>query len=215
MQDPAAVFDNTLSSTYMMRPDSSYKESSRGHALDTGQRRGRPPASRRPDSNIHGRVVVNVHVFGTRNVGLIRSTPLIGLSAFAAAFALMSPVVSFAQPAVPPATPAPPSSNLDVPTTKILAIGRFTAKGTPDKWKPLLPAEVRDTVRLYLAGKIDQWYLKQDQSGVVFMMNVTDPKEALALLGMFPFGRAGLMEFEIIPLGPIAPLRVLLTDSAK
>jgi len=128
---------------------------------------------------------------------------------FVAALAAMSPTVSLAQSA------APASSNLDVPTTKLLAIGSFTAKGTPERWKPLLPSEVRDTVRLYLTGKIDQWYLKQDQSGVVFIMNVTDPKEALALLGQFPFGQAGLMEFQIIPLGPIGPLRVLLTDPAK
>jgi hypothetical protein len=122
--------------------------------------------------------------------------------------AVISPTASFAQS-------APPSSSLDVPTTKLLAIGTFTAKGSPERWKPLLPAEVRDTVRLYLAGKIDQWYLKQDQSGVVFMMNVTDPKEALDLLGKFPFGQAGLMEFQIISLGPIAPLRVLLTEPTK
>jgi hypothetical protein len=122
--------------------------------------------------------------------------------------AAISPTASFAQS-------APPSSSLDVPTTKLLAIGTFTAKGSPERWKPLLPAEVRDTVRLYLAGKIDQWYLKQDQSGVVFMMNVTDPKEALELLGRFPFGQAGLMEFQIIPLGPIGPLRVLLTEPVK
>lgn len=122
--------------------------------------------------------------------------------------AVISPTALFAQS-------APPSSSLDVPTTKLLAIGTFTAKGSPERWKPLLPAEVRDTVRLYLAGKIDQWYLKQDQSGVVFMMNVTDPKEALDLLGRFPFGQAGLMEFQIIPLGPIGPLRVLLTEPAK
>jgi len=128
---------------------------------------------------------------------------------FVAALAAMSPTVSLAQSA------APASSNLDVPTTKLLAIGSFTAKGTPERWKPLLPSEVRDTVRLYLTGKIDQWYLKQDQSGVVFVMNVTDPKEALALLGKFPFGQAGLMEFQIIPLGPIGPLRVLLSDPAK
>jgi hypothetical protein len=124
------------------------------------------------------------------------------------ALAAIGPIPSFAQS-------EPPSSGLDVPTTKLLAIGTFTAKGTPDQWKPLLPAEVRDTVRLYLAGKIDQWYLKQDQSGVVFMMNVTDPKEALDLLGKFSFGQAGMMEFQIIPLGPIAPLRVLLTEPAK
>jgi hypothetical protein len=127
--------------------------------------------------------------------------------------AAISPTASFAQSAES-ASP-PPSSNLDVPTTKLLAIGTFTAKGTPERWKPLLHAEVRDTVRLYLTGKIDQWYLKQDQSGVVFVMSVTDPKEALELLGKFPFGQAGLMEFQIIPLGPIGPLRVLLTEPAK
>ena len=129
-----------------------------------------------------------------------------------AVLAAISPTASLAQSAT---LTAPLSSSLEVPTTKLLAIGTFTAKGSPDQWKPLLPAEVRDTVRLYLAGKIDQWYLKQDQSGVVFMMNVTDPKEALDLLGKFPFGQAGLMEFQIIPLGPIAPLRVLLTEPAK
>jgi hypothetical protein len=133
--------------------------------------------------------------------------------AVVAALAAAVPTPSFAQSTMPAV--ATPSSGLDVPTTKVLAIGTFTAKGSPDRWKPLLPAEVRDTVRLYLAGKIDQWYLKQDQSGVVFMMNVTDPKEARELLGRFPFGQAGLMEFQIIPLGPIAPLRVLLPDPAK
>ena len=136
-----------------------------------------------------------------------RLTRLAYFGALVAVVAVFGPVTSFAQ--------SRPPSGLDVPTTKLLAIGTFTAKGSPDQWKPLLPAEVRDTVRLYLAGKIDQWYLKQDQSGVVFMMNVTDPKEALELLGKFPFGQAGLMEFQLIPLGPIAPLRMLLTEPAK
>jgi len=136
-----------------------------------------------------------------------RLTRLAYFGALVAVVAVFGPATSFAQ--------SRPPSGLDVPTTKLLAIGTFTAKGSPDQWKPLLPAEVRDTVRLYLAGKIDQWYLKQDQSGVVFMMNVTDPKEALEVLGRFPFGQAGLMEFQIIPLGPIGPLRVLLTEPAK
>jgi hypothetical protein len=147
----------------------------------------------------------------TLGVGRLGRLARIGM--FAVVFASMNPAASGAQstaPSVPTTT-----FGLTVPTTKILAIGSFTAKGTPDKWKPLLPSEVRDTVRLYLAGKIDQWYLKQDQTGVVFMMNVTDPDEALALLGKFPFGQAGLMEFQLIPLGPIAPLRVLLNEPSK
>jgi hypothetical protein len=137
------------------------------------------------------------------------------LTRLAAIGGFLPVLVSISLTAAAAQSTVPASSGLDVPTTKLLAIGSFTAKGTPDRWKPLLLAEVRDTVRLYLAGKIDQWYLKQDQSGVVFMMNVTDPKEALELLAKFPFGQAGLMEFQIIPLGPIAPLRVLLTDPAK
>jgi hypothetical protein len=141
----------------------------------------------------------------------VRMMKLLGVAAFLTTPGAISLASALAQS--PPA--ALQSPDLDVPTTKILAIGDFTAKGTPDRWKPLLPAEVRDTVRLYLAGKIDQWYLKQDHTGVVFLMNVSDPKEALALLAKFPFGQAGLMEFQIIPLGPIAPLRVLLTAPAK
>jgi hypothetical protein len=127
-----------------------------------------------------------------------------------AVFTMLLASGTVAQPA-----PATPTAGFDVPTTKMLAIGTFTAKGSPSQWKPLLRAEVRDTVRLYLTGKIEQWYLKPDQSGVVFIINTTDPKEALDLLGRFPFGQAGLMEFQIIPLAPIGPLRVLLDDSAQ
>jgi hypothetical protein len=94
-----------------------------------------------------------------------RATRLTRLACFGALVAMLAGI----GPATSSAQSAAPSSSLDVPTTKLLAIGTFTTTGTPDRWKPLLPAEVRDTVRLYLAGKIDQWYLKQDQTGVVFM----------------------------------------------
>jgi hypothetical protein len=39
------------------------------------------------------------------------------------------------------------------PTTKILAIGSVTAKGTPEAIAPVLPFEVRATVRNHLAGR--------------------------------------------------------------
>ena len=100
---------------------------------------------------------------------------------------------------------------ISVPTTKILASGHFTRTLTPEEWKTIMPNEVRETVKLYLAGKIDQWYVKQDQSGVVFIMNLTDPEEAHELLAKLPLGQAGLMEFQIIPLGPLSPLRSLLS----
>jgi hypothetical protein len=130
-------------------------------------------------------------------------------------------VLAFAWLAFAPAafgqTPAPHLADaaLAVPTTKVLAIGSFTAKGTPDAVKPVLLQEVRETVKIYLTGKLEQWYVKPDQSGVVFLMNVSDPKEAHALLEKLPFGQAGLMDFQFIPLGPISPLRLLLAEPGK
>jgi hypothetical protein len=73
---------------------------------------------------------------------------------------------------------------------------------------------MRETARLYLAGKIDQWFFKTDESGVVLIMNLTDPLEAHELLEQLPLGRAGMMEFERIPLGPLKPLGLLLGKTA-
>jgi hypothetical protein len=99
-------------------------------------------------------------------------------------------------------------------TTKVLAIGSWTAKATPETRPPIMPFEARDTLRLQLAGKIDQWFAKTDGSGAVFLMNVTDPAEAHALLEDLPLGRAEMMTFELIPMGPLWPLGLLLSEPA-
>jgi hypothetical protein len=73
---------------------------------------------------------------------------------------------------------------------------------------------MREPARLYLVGKIDQWFFKTDESGVVLIMNLADPHEAHELLEQLPLGRAGMMEFELIPLGPLKPLGLLLSKPA-
>lgn len=93
------------------------------------------------------------------------------------------------------------------PTTKVLAIGSLTNVPPP---AGIMQHEVPDTVRLFLAGKIDQWYSRKDTRGVVFVMNVTSVEEAHALLEKLPLGVAGSMKFDLIPLGPLAPLSVIL-----
>jgi hypothetical protein len=95
------------------------------------------------------------------------------------------------------------------PTTKILAIGTINPGVEPEKVFAMLPEEVRDTANLYLDGKIDQWYSQQNGKGVVFILNVTDPAAAHEMLEKLPLGQAHLMSFELIPLGPLAPLRRL------
>ena len=98
-----------------------------------------------------------------------------------------------------------------VPTIKVIAIGTIPAEPAAGATAAqLLPREVRDTVRLYLAGKIDQWYVRKDVRGVVFVMNATTVEEAHHILEQLPMGVAGVMKFELIPVGPLSPLSNLL-----
>jgi hypothetical protein len=103
-----------------------------------------------------------------------------------------------------------------VPTTKILAIGSLTASLSSEEMKTVMPNEVRGTVDLYLAGKIDQWWSRQDGNGVVFLLNVTSLEEAHSVLEKLPLGIAKKMKFQLLQLGPLNPLRILLREqSAK
>lgn len=100
-----------------------------------------------------------------------------------------------------------------VPTTKVLAIGRLVEPLTPEQRKLMRPKEVPATVRLYLDGKIDQWWFRKDgRGGVVFLMNTTSVEEANRVLEGLPLQQAKLLTFELIPLGPLAPLYMLLED---
>jgi hypothetical protein len=95
------------------------------------------------------------------------------------------------------------------PTTRILAIGTMNPGVDMAAARAILPTEVRETVKLYLDGKIDQWYSLQGRVGVAFILNVTDPAAAHEMLEKLPLGQAHMMSFELIPLGPLNPLRQL------
>ena len=95
------------------------------------------------------------------------------------------------------------------PTTRILAIGTVNPGVDPAAVKSILPTEVRETLKLYLDGKIDQWFSLQGRNGVAFILNVTDATAAQDMLEKLPLGQAHLMSFELIPLAPLNPLRQL------
>jgi hypothetical protein len=120
----------------------------------------------------------------------------VSIAAILASLFLSGP--SVAQPANPP-----------TPTTRILAIGTVNPGVDATAVQSILPTEVRETVKLYLDGKIDQWFSLQDRSGVAFILNVTDPAAAHDMLEKLPLGQAHLMSFELIPLAPLTPLRQL------
>ena len=78
----------------------------------------------------------------------------------------------------------------------------------------VMPQEVRDTVLLYLDGKIQQWYSRADGRGVMFILNCTTAAEAKALMDTLPLAKNNLANFEFTPLGPLTPLRLLVAAPA-
>ena len=118
------------------------------------------------------------------------------------------PAQSAGRPATAPADAAQHRA------TRVLAVGSLTAKATGASLPPVLEREVPATLALYLGGKIDAWYAKPDQTGVVFILNVTTVAEARALLEPLPLGQAGMMTFDLTPIGPLQPLSLLLRRPA-
>jgi hypothetical protein len=74
----------------------------------------------------------------------------------------------------------------------------------------VMPAEVRETVKLYLDGKIRQWYSRGDGKGVVFFLDVKTEDEARAIMETLPLSKEDLMDHEYIPVGPLMPLMTLV-----
>jgi hypothetical protein len=124
---------------------------------------------------------------------------------------LVNILISTALAAMAASAQAPPNLAAG-PTTRVLAIGHIATGATREKVMAVLPREVRETVRLYLAGKLDQWFVRRDQNGVVFLLNVSTVEEAREVLDKLPLGEARLMEFDLIRLGPLTPLSLLLQE---
>jgi hypothetical protein len=74
----------------------------------------------------------------------------------------------------------------------------------------VMPDEIRATVKLYLEGKIRQWYSRGDGKGVIFFIDAKTVDEAHALIDALPLSKKNLMDHEYIPVGPLMPLTFLI-----
>lgn len=92
---------------------------------------------------------------------------------------------------------------------KVMAIGTLKPI-TAEQRRTILPKEVPATLQLYLDGKMEQFWLREGEVGVIFLMNVASVEEAHTLLEALPLGQANLMSFELMPIGPLSPLGMLI-----
>jgi hypothetical protein len=103
-----------------------------------------------------------------------------------------------------------PTSNQTKETPmKVMAIGTLKPL-TPEQRTMYLPKEVPATLQIYLDGKMEQFWLRDEDAGVIFLMTVDSVEEADTILKALPLGRANLLTFELMPIGPLSPLGMLI-----
>ena len=111
---------------------------------------------------------------------------------------------------------APGVPSVAIPkTTEVLVIQTAKQGVTFQQFMPVIPAEIRATVKLYLDGKIRQWYSRGDGKGVVFLVEAQTEDEARAIMETLPLAKEQLMDYEYVPVGPLMPLRVLMGPGAQ
>jgi hypothetical protein len=117
------------------------------------------------------------------------------------AFPLASIASSEAQP--PAGAPSPK-------TTEVMVI--LTAKQgvTRQQIMNVMPSEIRATVKLYLDGRIRQWYSKGDGKGVILFIDAKTVEEAHAVVEPMPLSKENLVDHEYIAVGPLMPLGGLI-----
>ena len=95
------------------------------------------------------------------------------------------------------------------PTTAVMVIVTVKAGVTRDQVMAVMPAEIQQTVQLYLSGKIREWYSRSDGRGVVLLLDTKDVAEADAIMEGLPLGKQNMVDDEFIAVGPLMPLRML------
>ncbi len=97
---------------------------------------------------------------------------------------------------------------------KVMAIGTLKPL-TPEQRQRYLPAEVPATPRLYLDGKMEQFWLRDKEEGVIFLMSVDSVDEADRLLKALPLGQANLLTFDLMWTGRKEPCESLPSAGPK
>src|SRR5882757_7163244 len=70
---------------------------------------------------------------------------------------------------------------------KVMAIGTLQAL-TPEQQRTYMPKEVPATLQIYLDGKMEQFWLRDEEAGVIFLMTVDSVEEADTILKALPLG---------------------------
>src|SRR5438309_5294474 len=135
----------------------------------------------------------------------------------------MSFMIPFLMAALPAASVAQSQSgagsgvpSVAIPkTTAVLVIQTPKQGVTVQQVMAVIPDEIQATVKLYLDGKIREWYSRGDGKGVIFLVDAKTEDEARAIMETLPLAKEQLMDHQYIPVGPLMPLMALMGAGAQ
>jgi len=81
-----------------------------------------------------------------------------------------------------------------------------------DKYQPHLLDEARHGWQLYKSGVVRDIYFRQDRPGVAILAEADSMEAAKQALAEFPLAKAGLIGWEVIPLGPFLNWEMLFAS---
>jgi hypothetical protein len=114
-----------------------------------------------------------------------------------------------------PSAQAPGASGVLQPRiTEVMVMVSPRQGVTRQQIMAVMPSEVRETVKLYLDGKIRQWYSRGDGRGVILLIDAKTEDEARAVTETLPLAKQQLVEDQYIPVGPLMPLTGLIGPGA-
>jgi hypothetical protein len=85
---------------------------------------------------------------------------------------------------------------------KLLCLDMPQSGASMEKYQPHLLDEVRHAWQLYKSGIVRDIYFRQDRPGVAIMLESESVEAARNILGEFPLAKVGLIDWDVIPLGP-------------
>ena len=130
-------------------------------------------------------------------------------------FAVLMVLISAAPSAHSQSTQSSGVPSMAIPKpTAVLVIQTPRQGVTVEQVLAVMPSEVRATMRLYLDGKIREWFSRGDGKGVIFIVDVKTADEARAIMETLPLAKEQLMDVQYIPVGPLMPLRMLIGPGA-
>ena len=96
-----------------------------------------------------------------------------------------------------------------MPTTqKIFGLGRPTPGVSWDDIVPVMQTEAAHVWSLYEQDVMRDAWLRTDALGTVYVLEA-DPSQASRLLAAQPMAQHGLVDFEVVPVGPFTPLSLM------